>query len=281
MSKKINVYVLFCVFIFFSFKSSLFAVEFPVKEIKTISVKNINGKIVVTNQIAQSSVISVSYTKKDFDEKKCEVVVENTRKLLNVNVFQKPQSSTSILKLFSSKVNCEADITISIPSDAEDKILELENVSGDIQVTGAVVAESIDTSNVSGDISINGAYKVAKLENTSGDILLDLSVLDLKIKTVSGDTSVKLNKENLMKSFNFNGVSGNLNFTSIGEMNTLEVFSVKTVSGDTKLSLNKNQKAKIVFDTISGKSELKNANRTEQTKLTLKVNSVSGDLYSM
>lgn len=142
--------------------------------------------------------------------------------------------------------------------------IEIETTSGDVK---GEVANKTKIYSTSGDIKIKECKDTSDIKTTSGDIYVG-NVTKTVINTTSGDVKVDKVKTNM----NIKTVSGDVLVSTLA---MTENSNIKTTSGDVTIT-NNESKCYVDFDSTSGDQTITNSDR--KSDLTLKVETVSGDL---
>lgn len=166
--------------------------------------------------------------------------------------------------------------------DTANNNIEIETNSGDVLYQNA---KDVNITTTSGDIK-GGVSNKTNLHSTSGDIKLKETKENSEIKTTSGDINVsKVSKivisstsgdvkvDKVTKTMNIKTVSGDV---FVGTLEMTENSNIKTTSGDVTITNNESN-CYVDFDSTSGDETISHSDR--KSDLTLKVQTVSGDLF--
>lgn len=201
----------------------------------------------------------------------CIGICFNNRKL----VVYVPKTYNGLYKINTKSGDIRFDVDASLNN------IEIETTSGDVSFENAL---DVDVTTTSGDIKGGVANKI-KLHSTSGDIKLKEAKDSSNIETTSGDiyvgsvtktvinsTSGDIKVDKVTKSMNLKTVSGDVTVSTLA---MTENSNIKTTSGDVTIT-NNESKCYVDFDSTSGDQTITNSDR--KSDLTLKVETVSGDL---
>lgn len=165
--------------------------------------------------------------------------------------------------------------------DASKNNVEIETASGDVLFENLNDADIITTSgdikgevtnktkihSTSGDIKLKEAKETSDIKTTSGDIYVG-KVTKATINSTSGDVKV----DKVTESMNIKTVSGDV---LVGTLEMKQNSTINTTSGDVTINNNVSN-CYVEFDSTSGDKDVNHSDR--KSDLTLKVNTVSGDL---
>lgn len=148
----------------------------------------------------------------------------------------------------------DKDLTVFVPENYAFKSIDIETVSGVINVTD-ITSDFIDIEYVSADINVSGSFKDLDFEGVSGalDVTNRSSIISkCDISTVSGDCILRLNKDISGFNCNYDSVSGGVSskdfdgFESVKTLNSthhkygdgLIKIDYESVSGDLEITNN-------------------------------------------
>jgi len=124
-----------------------------------------------------------------------------------------------------------SDITIRIPENSFFKDIEMNLVSGNLEVDMDLSYENMNISAVSTDISMNGLAKgkATKISNVSGDVEIEkLVTLTMDISTVSGDFNIE---QSAIKKLEVSTISGDVDISG-----NVEQVDTSSISGEVTIN---------------------------------------------
>lgn len=218
----------------------------PVAADARISVKNVNGSIVIEGW-SNKEVHITGTIGEDVEE----LAIDGTENRLRIEVE---------LPNHSHNRDTEADLNIKVPSGAEvevgvvncpidvtkvDGALELESVNGNVTVSGKPT--SVSASTVNGRITLTVTSAEVEAQTVNGRILLDGVSGEVSAASVGGSIEVRGGK---FDSAEFQTVSGDVDFT--GALHGSGTFEFEAHSGDVTLTLPADASAEFDISTFSG-----------------------------
>lgn len=204
----------------------------------------------------------VTYKVADVDKIKVEVKYHSDSKL-NVekknNTIKVNRKHTifkiSPFSLFSiDNVSRDASIVVTVPVSALLNDIDIQTVSGSLNITDLVSASS-DLESISGSITIeNSQSGKFDVDTVSGRVeLSNLSTDELDVRTISGRVNI-VNCGVIMRGVNIDTVSGDTYIKNVYKSN----IKIDSVSGDAIYEIdNQNEKSSISFHSVSGELKLK------------------------
>lgn len=152
------------------------------------------------------------------------------------------------------------------------KKIEIQSVSGDIELDSSFTTTDAKVKTVSGEISINKiSSEEITLETTSGDIEANsISSTDSNITTVSGEISLNY-LSNMAK---IKTTSGDV---EINDLMINKDSKISSVSGEISINMNKESNCIIKTDTLSGSTHIKN-NYYDNGDYELNIKTTSGNI---
>ena len=150
---------------------------FPVKNFKSITIDTEKSNIKITKK-PSSPFTQVQYTKRNFNEDHCELIIENKDgRFLSIQSKRKNP-------LFSSQISCEVDFDITVPNNPAVSVkggqtsLETNDVNAHIQMD--VGQGSLRVTNPT-QIKLSGGQVSVKATDVQGDCVLDGGTLDIDL----------------------------------------------------------------------------------------------------
>jgi putative adhesin len=221
----------------------------------TIEVSNVRGSVTIngTNQNTISLTGSLGAGSRlaiDGGESHLELRVESEHQggwLGNHG----PANDTTLVLNVPHSVALKLDLVSadSKVSGIDGKSLDVDNVSGKVQLSGA--ARSIEVDSVSGNVTLDiakaGAVERAHLQTVSGDIRATGADGRVKLETVSG--SINYTAPTVAE-FNAESVSGTIDATAAPAKNAR--VHLETMSGHLRLHLPADLSARLTAETFSG-----------------------------
>ncbi|MGN0521951.1 MAG: helix-turn-helix domain-containing protein [Eubacterium sp.] len=112
--------------------------------------------------------------------------------------------------------NKDKNLTVRIPKDKAFYNVDIISVSADVNVDGLVVENIMNFENVSGKIDALGSFNSIYLNNVSGDVAITgiRELNSFKADTVSGDCKITLPANTTGFTVNYNTVSGDISAES-------------------------------------------------------------------
>lgn len=167
------------------------------------------------------------------------LIVEGDRDRLGIKVRYPRSSSTAEPSV----------LLLTVPRRAE---LDIEAVSADVDVSGVAPAR-LEVENVSGDVEIAAAPGSLKVGTVSGDVRVTVNSADVDLESVSGDVMLR---GRLNGKVNLESVSGDINVAVVGG-ERIRSLMASTVSGDAAITTALAQDGEIKVETVSGELTLR------------------------
>ncbi|GJM44418.1 MAG: hypothetical protein DHS20C21_12600 [Gemmatimonadota bacterium] len=211
-----------------------------------ISISNVSGSIVV--EAWDKKEVRVTGT---LDDKVKDLIVEESGGDVDIEVELPRRISgrggaadlkITIPKGASLEVNT---VSANISVDDVEGELELESVSGSVDVNANAVSAEIST--VSGSITVNGSVKLVEAESVSGSVTLRETSGEAEVATTSGRIEVDGGD---FETVNCVSVSGTIRFS--GSPRADSEFAFENFSGSIRLELPKDLNAELEVETFSG-----------------------------
>ena len=145
--------------------------------------------------------------------------------------------------------NVEKDLTLYIPQELNLNEVEIESVSANLKFT-EISTINLEVDSVSGNINIKNCEISDEIEvdSVSGaiDIILDAKIKDIDIDSVSGAITITAST---IETADVSATSGKVIISSDVELTDLKL---DTISGNIKLILNEVSNFTLDFDSVSG-----------------------------
>jgi len=145
--------------------------------------------------------------------------------------------------------NIEKDLTLYIPEELNLNEVKIESVSANLEFT-EINTTNLEVDSVSGNINIKNC-KISdeiEIDSVSGaiEITLDTKIKDIDIESISGAITITAST---IETADVSATSGKVIISSDIELTDLKL---DTISGNIKLILNEDSNFKLDFDSISG-----------------------------
>lgn len=209
------------------------------------------------------------------------------RTLTNENTLHYRLDGTTLLLQFCASGcmdfnNLEKELTVQLPEKLALKELTINGTSADLEV-GSINAEELNINTVSGPLEVTDCTVTEKadIETVSGSVTARLlgEIKELCVNTVSGNISVAAHR---IDTVDMDSTSGEL---LLSAEETSGKIDADTVSGEVTLILPENAGMTLRYDTVSGDFSSELPGKTEgglfvsgDGSCECKVNTTSGDL---
>ena len=198
----------------------------PAAEVNALSVDWVNGSVTVSPAANGSNEITFSESKADNEDLKLHYMVDDGKLKIQ---FCKSHISIKSLKDFKK------DLVITVPEKVFNS-LEIDSVNAALNISSVDVSK-LEIDNVSGKITATGAFNEVDIDNVSGNAQISNSAANSKfdIDTVSGDFILGLPKNTSGFAVKYDSVSGDINATGF---NAAKDAKAKTLTyGDSAVNI--------------------------------------------